>query len=53
MFLKGDILHYSYYSVSEHMVQSNTFSTILAHSYYERGRGVIFIAWYFIPSGAL
>jgi len=37
-FLKGDILHYSYYSVNEHLVQINTFSTILARSYYERGR---------------
>ena len=37
MFLKGDILHFSYYSVSEHLVQMNSFSTILARSYYERG----------------
>ncbi len=42
MFLKGDILHFSYYSVSEHLVQMNTFSTILAHSYYERGRRAYF-----------
>ncbi len=40
LFLKGDILHYSYYSVSEHLVQMNSFSTILARSYYERGRRV-------------
>ncbi|MCK5134338.1 MAG: glycosyltransferase [Bacteroidales bacterium] len=39
-FLKGDILHYSYYSVSEHLEQMNAFSTILARSYYERGRRV-------------
>ena len=39
-FLKGEILHYSYYSVSEHLVQINTFSTILARSYFERGRRV-------------
>jgi glycosyltransferase involved in cell wall biosynthesis len=43
-FLRGDILHYSYYSVSEHMVQTNTFSTILARSYYERGRRVYFFS---------
>jgi glycosyltransferase involved in cell wall biosynthesis len=43
-FLKGDILHYSYYSVSEHLEQMNTFSTILAHSYYERGRRVYFFS---------
>jgi len=44
LFLKGDILHYSYYSVSEHMVQMNTFSSILANSYYERGRKVYFFS---------
>ena len=49
MFLKGDILHYSYYSVSEHLVQSNTFSTILARSYYERGRGVYFYSMVLHP----
>ncbi len=41
-FLKGDILHYSYYSVSEHLLQMNSFSSILARSYYERGRRVYF-----------
>lgn len=39
-FLKGDILHYSYYSVSEHLVQTNVFSTIMARSYFDRGRRV-------------
>ncbi|RPI46116.1 MAG: glycosyltransferase [Bacteroidetes bacterium] len=43
-FLRGDILHYSYYSVSEHLVQMNTFSSILARSYYERGRKVNFLS---------
>jgi len=37
-FLKGDLLHYSYYSVGEHLLQMNSFSSILARSYYERGR---------------
>ena len=36
--LKGDLLHYSYYSVSEHLVQIDSFSSILARSYRERGR---------------
>ncbi len=54
MFLKGDILHYSYYSVSEHLVQINTFSTILARSYYEqRKASSILSACSFIHSGAL
>ena len=39
-FLKGNILHYSYYSVSEHLVQINSFSNIMARSYYKRGRRV-------------
>ncbi len=43
-FLRGDILHYSYYSVSEHLEQMNTFSTILAHSYHDRGRRVYFFS---------
>jgi len=38
MFLKGDLLHYSYYSVSEHLHQINSFSSIMARSYYEQGR---------------
>jgi len=37
-FLSGNILHYSYYSVSEHLDQINKFSTIMSRSYYERGR---------------
>lgn len=36
--LRGDILHYSYYSVNEHMEQINKFSSILARSYFEQGR---------------
>jgi glycosyltransferase involved in cell wall biosynthesis len=43
-FLKGDILHFSYYTVSEHLVQMNNFSTILARSYYERGRRVYILS---------
>ena len=27
LFLKGDLLHYSYYSISEHVLQINRFST--------------------------
>lgn len=47
--LKGDLLHYSYYSVSEHLVQINLFSSILARSYYERGRGVNPLTLFFRP----
>jgi glycosyltransferase involved in cell wall biosynthesis len=41
-FLKGDLLHYSYYSLDEHLVQMNKFSSIMARSYYEQGRRVSF-----------
>ncbi|MEZ5069811.1 MAG: glycosyltransferase family 2 protein [Bacteroidales bacterium] len=37
-FLRGDLLHYSYYQVSEHLAQINSFSSILARSYFERGK---------------
>jgi glycosyltransferase involved in cell wall biosynthesis len=38
--LKGDILHYSYYTVAEHVAQINKYSTLMARSYYERGRRI-------------
>jgi glycosyltransferase involved in cell wall biosynthesis len=36
-FLKGDLLHYSYYSIDEHLKQLEKFSTIHAHAYYQMG----------------
>lgn len=47
--LKGDLLHYSYYSISEHLDQINSFSSILAQSYYERGRRVNMFTIMFSP----
>ncbi|MFT4753637.1 MAG: glycosyltransferase involved in cell wall biosynthesis [Salibacteraceae bacterium] len=35
--LKGDILHYSYYSISEHILQQEKFSSIAAQALYKRG----------------
>jgi glycosyltransferase involved in cell wall biosynthesis len=35
--LKGDLLHYSYYEIEEHLRQLEKFSTIQAQSYYEMG----------------
>ncbi len=37
-FLDGDILHYSYYTIGEHVIQLNKFSTIQAKAYFERGK---------------
>lgn len=35
--LKGDILHYSYYSIEEHYQQANKFSDIAANALYKKG----------------
>ena len=49
LFLKGDILHYSYYTISGHLEQINQFSTTLAYSYYEQGRRDSFLNIVFRP----
>jgi glycosyltransferase involved in cell wall biosynthesis len=36
--LKGDLLHYSYYSIGQHIEQINKFSDIAARSYFEIGK---------------
>jgi glycosyltransferase involved in cell wall biosynthesis len=36
--LKGDILHYSYYSVQEHIAQQERFSSIAAKALFDRGK---------------
>ena len=36
--LKGNILHYSYKSIEDHIQQNNHFSTISARTLYERGK---------------
>ncbi|MFC2151877.1 glycosyltransferase [Bacteroidota bacterium] len=36
--IKGDLLHYSYYTIDEHVIQANKYSSILAQSYFENGR---------------
>lgn len=38
--LKGDILHYSYYTVEEHQRQFDKFATLWAEGAYERGKKV-------------
>jgi glycosyltransferase involved in cell wall biosynthesis len=35
--IKGDLLHYSYYSISEHIIQINKFSDIVSKSYHRQG----------------
>jgi len=36
--LKGDLLHYSYYTIEEHYRQAERFSTLSAKSKYEKGK---------------
>jgi len=36
--LRGDIRHYSYYSISEHIDQTNYFTDLSAHAYLEKGK---------------
>jgi len=36
--LAGDILHYSYYSISEHIRQTNYFTDLSARAYLEKGK---------------
>ncbi|HTE09045.1 MAG TPA: glycosyltransferase family 2 protein [Flavitalea sp.] len=36
--IKGDILHYSYHSIEEHVLQNNKFSTISADTLFKRGK---------------
>lgn len=37
-FLKGDLLHYSYYSVTDHINQTNKFTTIAAKAAFSQGK---------------
>ena len=54
--LDGDILHYTYYTIDEHVLQSNKFSTISAKAYFDQGKrsGILKLlinpAWAFFSS---
>ncbi len=41
--LKGDILHYSFYSIDEHVKQADYFSAIAAKAQFEKGKKTNFI----------
>ncbi len=47
--LKGDILHYSYYTIEEYLNQINKFSTIQAEGLYKRGKKASAIKIYLNP----
>lgn len=54
--LRGDLLHYSYNSLEEHITQNNRYSTISAEDYYKKGkksgwfRMMVNPAWAFVHS---
>jgi glycosyltransferase involved in cell wall biosynthesis len=48
-FLRGDLLHYSYYTVDERLKQMASFSSIMARAYSEQGRRAGFYNLTFRP----
>ena len=48
-FLKGDILHYSYYSLEDHYRQVNYFTDIASKAYFEKGMRVSVLKLYISP----
>ncbi len=47
--LRGDILHYSYYSISEHIQQTNYFTDLSAKAYLAKGKKGYLIKIFFNP----
>lgn len=47
--LKGDILHYSYYTEDDHFKQVEYFTTILANAQYKRGKKAPWLVMYLSP----
>jgi glycosyltransferase involved in cell wall biosynthesis len=48
--LKGDCLHYSYYTLDQHYKQSDKFSTLQAQSLYEKGKKASLIKLWLNPA---
>jgi glycosyltransferase involved in cell wall biosynthesis len=47
--LKGDLLHYSYYSVAEHVRQAEKFSRMNAEKMFNKGKRTTYIQLYLAP----
>lgn len=47
--LKGDCLHYTYYSKSEHLRQADKFSTLSAEDLFNKGKKFSFVKYLFSP----
>jgi len=48
--LSGDILHYSYYTLDEHVQVANKYTSLAAKEYFLQGRKANFIKLYFNPT---
>jgi len=48
-YIKGDLFHYSYYSINEHIEQINKFSTIVAQAYFRENRKASYFNIIFHP----
>lgn len=48
--LKGDILHYSYYSLADHYKQVEYFTNIASKAYFEKGKKANFVKLSFNPA---
>lgn len=48
-YLKGDLLHYSFYTIYQHIEQINKFSTIKANGFYKKGGKPPFYKLFFSP----
>jgi glycosyltransferase involved in cell wall biosynthesis len=47
--LKGDILHYTYYTIDEHILQANKFSSIAAKELVSKGKPIYFFKMFLNP----
>lgn len=47
--LKGDILHYSYHTIADHVAQANKFTDLTALKAYDEGRNATFLHVLFSP----
>jgi glycosyltransferase involved in cell wall biosynthesis len=47
--LKGDCLHYSYYSIEQHYKQADHFSTLVAQDLYSKGKRAPLLKLFFSP----
>jgi glycosyltransferase involved in cell wall biosynthesis len=50
LWLKGDCLHYSYYTLDQHYKQSDKFSSLQAQSLFERGKKATVIKLFISPA---